>query len=128
MYNLQVNEEQLAMIQKALDLYSRLGIGQVEELANPFTSPYPIVSEKGKEILKEFKKEVFPELDSGAYYSIFSKEAPENAKIGYDLIQVIRNFLAYERKPEGGITVDFDTPMQTSEQPLSKIERIESEK
>jgi len=47
-----------------------------------------------------------------------------NAKIAYDLHQVIRHRLAWDENPEGDFwNVFFDTPMQVSDQPLAEINK-----
>ena len=51
----------------------------------------------------------------------------EEAKIAYDLHQVIRHQLAWDQKPEGDITVDFDTPVKFSRQALATISKESSD-
>jgi hypothetical protein len=123
-YNLELTEKQAQTIINALDLVGRLELGQIKEIVNPWTSPLSITpSDKIDVLIKELKKELFPELDENAYYSIYNKEhVSDSARIGYDLIQVIRHSIAYTNNPEGGITVDFNKPRKTSEtEELAKI-------
>ena len=116
--NIEVSEEQAKLILKALDFYGRVQLGQLEELLS-FSSPIrERLSSKdlteSRFLLDKIKKDIFG-LESNSFFSIMNKnEVPEEARLGYDMIQVLRNKIAYANKPEGGITVDFDSPMQTS--------------
>ena len=126
MYSLKLNEEQLNVVMKALDLYSRLQMGQVEELINPFSSPFSnrfVDRENVEKAVSVLKKEYFPELTRDSYNGIFSDKTPETSKIAYDIIQVVRNRLAYDKNPSGGFTVDFDDPIKSSGQPLPEIKK-----
>lgn len=123
---LKINETQAKTIIKALDLYSRLQMGQIHELGTPYSGPFTKQIEKAdkeklEDILNELKQTLFPELSQGAFYGIFSQEVPDEAKISYDMIQVIRNHLAWKNNPKGGITVDFDQPLKSSKEPLIEI-------
>jgi hypothetical protein len=44
----------------------------------------------------------------------------------WDIYKVVRNIIAYDRKPEGDIFVDFDKPMKTSELEIIKVEQIKN--
>ena len=116
--SIEVSEEQAKLILKALDFYGRIQLGQLEELLS-FSSPIRdrLISKdltESRFLLDKIKKDIFG-LESNSFFSIMNKnEVPEEARLGYDMIQVLRNKIAYANKPEGGITVDFDSPMQTS--------------
>ena len=122
---LEINEKQANTILKALDLYSRLQSGQISELSCPFSSPFKEkILESNSSIEKEIKnikKKLFPELSLNESYGIFSKEIPEEAKIAYDILQVVRNKIAWTKTPHGGITVDFDTPLKSSKEDFPKV-------
>ncbi len=45
----------------------------------------------------------------------------EDARIAGDLHQVLRRAAAYRRRPEGGRTVEFDTPLRTSYETLAQV-------
>ena len=124
MYLIELNEKQLNTLLKALDIYSRLGCGQLDTLLDPYNSPLPIHDKEcAKESLKNLKNCSFKNLDYNASIGIFSEDAPEESKIAYDIIQVARNVKAWSKNPEGGITVDFDKPWQASKEPMPKIKR-----
>ena len=118
MYNLKISKKQASIIIESLNLYSRLLCGQTEEISNLFMFSFfdkDISLPKVKEICNELKKTVFPELQKNESYGIYQDSIGENPKIAYDMIQVIRHKLAWDRKPDGGNTVDFGKPLKTSE-------------
>ena len=113
----------------ALDLYARVWIGQIEQ---PFHM-LRIFGRKSITDAKHFEKEreaidtlfklYFSELPVGASYGISAPETEENAKIAYDINQVVRNKIAWHNNPEGDYTVDFHEPSKTSAtQELPKAE------
>lgn len=113
---LTMTESQAQTIMNALDLYSRLGHGQVFEIKNAMERHFG--KEWGKDVddaLKTVKAVYFPELrHDGEYYSIFNERTPEESKIGWDLIQVLRYAISWHKKPLGGHTVDFGPPIASS--------------
>ena len=78
---------------------------------------------------------LFPELRRGEYYGIAQKSVREKTRISYDLIQVIRQYLAWDKlglNPETDariwpkmLGVHYDDPLKVSEEPLAKIEKLE---
>lgn len=122
MYKLTIDNKHADVIIRALDLYSRLLMAQVQMV------PETIVRETGKQheqvnaLMQEIKHLLF-QLPYNASYGITSKETPENAKIAVGIHDVIRHCLAWEWQPEGGYTVDFDTPMNWSGHALPEIHK-----
>ncbi|MHB1949680.1 MAG: hypothetical protein ACYCQI_16400, partial [Gammaproteobacteria bacterium] len=47
----------------------------------------------------------------------------DSSKIAYDIHQVIRYQLAWDKEPCGDVGVSFDPPMKWGSQPLAKIEK-----
>jgi len=129
-YRLTFNEEQARLIVQAMDAYSRLSIGQFDAAIGS-TWMHKILEVDRKEVeyhCNQLKK-IFTGMDHpGASYGIYSKEILDRARIAWDIQQVVRNRLAWDKNPEGGFTVNFDSPMKSSEQPLPMIEkRIEDD-
>ena len=124
MYNLKLNEAQMRVIEKALDFYSRILCGQIEEVDRVLMYDARQVSHRSCLYwhLEDFKKAAFPELGVHTSYAIGSPETPEGAKIAYDIQQVVRHVLAWDIHPEGGILVSFQEPEQLSKEPLPKAE------
>ena len=134
MYNLKINKKQLKVISKALDIYSRIGIGQVDEILwhpsvakkmwvkNNNLTENKINHKLVRKMLDDIKKIVW-NYDPNTYGGISMAE--EDDKVAYDLYQVIRHKLAWEEKPEGGITVNFHEPMKWSKEELAKIKNMD---
>jgi Zn-dependent M32 family carboxypeptidase len=135
MYNFKINKKQVEVISKALDLYSRIGAGQVNEILwhssvakkmwvkndnlTENKMDYKIVVK----MLDDIKKIIWgykPNEHGGI------SMAEETDKIAYDLHQVIRYKLAWDENSEGGLTVDFQKPMRYSEEKLAKINKNSS--
>jgi len=107
--------KQARILIDALDLYSRLQMGQVEEIEKFYRwNMIERVNPEHRDLLTSMvgmiKKIVFPELNGNASYSICGNGAPDAAKIAYDIQRVIRHRVAWTQNPNGGIQVDFDDP------------------
>lgn len=89
-YSVSVSKEQLALIAKALDFYTRIQLGQVSEITNPFVINLPDADYKNVEtILKELKKAMFPNLEYKEYYSVKSKLISESVRQSIDIYEAI---------------------------------------
>ena len=66
------------------------------------------------------KKAIFPDLAPNEHHS----NKDEDSQIMYEMHGIIRQFLAFERTPEGGFTVDFDSPLKVSQEPLLTVKRV----
>lgn len=135
-YQLTINEKQVEALLKALDLFSRIGTAEFEEILRHPQWNSKIFTDTGvnahcnygdkyyqcSDLLKTAKT-LLTGLHRDASYSIAASEVDEDSKITYDIYQVIRNRLAWDRNPEGGVTVDFHKPLEFSEEPLPEITR-----
>lgn len=126
-YTLHLNEEQARVLIKALDFYSRIGIGQFREIVSNFVFDWCSIFKHKEGYYKAMKlaeahidlaKKLLTKMPHNASLGISSPETPETAKVAYDLQQVIRHKVAWTNNPEGGHTVDFHEPMKVSEQEL----------
>ena len=122
---LEITDQQAKIITDALDCYSRMKTGQIDYALDPlrdriFDKNISMSDVRNK--ADELKKLIFPEFDSsGMSYGIHSHDISDNARIAFDLIQVIRYDIW---KREGGpkYIVDANPPYQTSlEVGLAKI-------
>lgn len=115
---MELSPKQTEVVMKSLDLYSRILAGQFYEVANLF-KPFNSMNSEVRELSNKFKELLLPDLvrefGNSAYLGIYSKDIGENAKIAYDIIQVARFTLAWNKNTFGGITVDFNTPLQASD-------------
>jgi hypothetical protein len=130
-----VNETQAYVIMNALETYSRLLMGQFNEIDTLFVN-------NGNDVWKDFirrqelemrlksaRKCVYPMLEDNAYYGIFDKvHTPNNSRIAWDIKKAIEHDLSWHKYPEGGITTNFDTPMHSAEEvPLAMVTITEVE-
>lgn len=110
-----LSETQLQIIQEALDLYARVKVNQLgtvayscmEELGNNFGSL--------RDILHAIEKKEF--ISNNVHQS-------KKACIAFDIHDVIRHKLSWDRHPEGGWTVNFDDPLHWGSEPLCKVEKV----
>jgi hypothetical protein len=131
-YTLHLTERQARVIVDALDLFSRIGMGQLKEVAyvlrqNPLPSSDPDL-EARTTLLSEIRDKLDTLsrywMKGPGFYGITSKSISDRFRIAFDIQQVIRHRLAWDRNPQGDITVDFDNPTKTSEEDLPKIETV----
>lgn len=118
---------QANVVLAALDLYSRLHMGQVDNVEMFYrllgiklnkTNQCRTVSQ----LCDDIKANVFPELSRDGFYGITSDKIHDDARVAWDLIQAMRRPIAWKQHPEGGMTVDFDAPLKTSGVDLAKVE------
>lgn len=96
---LKMNEQQARMIIKALDLYSRLLMGQVEELENLFRGFACLPSKDGlygemdlesiRGIVHALKKTIYPALPINGNPSIHNPNIHDQARVMVDLQRVL---------------------------------------
>ncbi len=107
--------EQARVVVTALDVLARIHIGQFHTIREQFFCQDIDVG-KIEALMEEVKVSIFPDLTGGPSHSYGISSCPsERGKIAWDVLQAIRHCEAYARHPEGGITVDFNTPMFVSD-------------
>lgn len=123
-----LNEAQMRVIADALELYTRIRLGQIEEVIEPW-----LFAKRGDSFdqtpeLLDFAryqiglaKQALTGFTPTASWGIGAEEVPNAARVAIDVRDVIKNFLAWERKPEGGHTVDFHKPMHWGSEPLPTV-------
>lgn len=126
-YVVLLKEEESYLLIEALDFHARVGMLQLEQIEEMVR----IKKDRGQdEILDEIlthietiKAEVFS-LDPHGFTGISSVKTPINSQTAWDIKQSLRHTLAWNRKPTGGIQVDFDEPLQQNrQQPLAVLQR-----
>ena len=124
-YELSISEKQARVMVDALDLFSRIGIGQLREVLRHPQYERVILrdneSYKYCERLLDQIKKLLTGFGPSASYGIACPEVHDDSNIAYDLLQVIRHRLAWDRNPKGGIEVYFDRPIQLSKEELAEI-------
>lgn len=135
MYKVTLTKEQVEILLPAIDLASRIHLGQISEVANYCnhrTNLRKTDFYEGREALNNFKRLVMPpDFGDGTSYGICNTDVSDEARALHDIFQVLRNKLAWDTLPEGAtssetIYVQFDKPHRCSDKmELPVIERIE---
>ena len=109
-----------------LDLYSRIGIGQFEEILHVDNIRKNIPNNERNKIESLLKdvKFLLTGCPVNGSLGIYNPDVPQNAKMAHDIMQVIRHRISWDQNPKGGITVNFDEPLKCSELELPKIMRL----
>lgn len=117
---LELNENQAKIVEVALDIYLRLHLCQFDMIRYiHFDKNFDgTIFEYAADLMKY---SIHPELAKNASYGIYSKEVSDNARIAWDIHQVLRYKVSWKKNPNGGITVNFDPPMVSSKEPLPKV-------
>jgi hypothetical protein len=128
-YQLELDEEQAKIIQRALDLYMRIGLGQIEyPVCDAITRARFDVSIDQFCAARDELAVVGEKLTgyaSNASRGIGSPELPNEFKRACDIHDVIRHRIAWDRSPEGGMGVSFYDPLHWGEGDLPKIKKVE---
>jgi hypothetical protein len=121
-YTLTMSEEQAQIVVRALDLYSRIGIGQFEEILRVYDPCCTLTSMMRDEARTHINcvKLAYGHPENGSH-GIHNPKVRDDFRVAYDVQQVIRNRIAFDKNPEGGFQVDFDTPRAISQLPLPTI-------
>ena len=129
-YQLTLTRDQAALVRAALDMYFRVGMGQLRDVVEHLLDPKLPIDEWCKRrdlidsVMLAARSLARPELPSNAYHSISSDKISENNRIACDIHDVIRHHLAMEASPNGW-TVAHDEPRKLSDEPLPDIKTIE---
>ncbi len=107
-YLLEIDEDHAKVIIKALDVFSRIHMGQLGIVTEQLSFS-PLFDNVGRndfdELIRKCKAVI--RLGCGEHLGIRSPRVGEDAKVAYDIQQIIRYRLAWDRQPEGGHDVDF---------------------
>lgn len=136
-YNLTITESQARLIAQALDIVSRVQIGQWHEFIDLLPQQWEFCRHTLREQLQPVMSEHFRKtkpagcpypIDGwGSHYGINSGFVPDTARVAWDLKKVIEHRLAWDRNPEGGFTVDFDGPHHVGAEPLAIMKKNDGE-
>ena len=114
---------ELSSLRTACELYARLAIGQGWAVAGYLGCPED-AAQAAQAFDQRFREIFFPELRGDAYYGINSQLVHDNARVAWDVLQVVRRHLAFhalgkvvgqdKRDVRTMKGPDFDDPMQRS--------------
>lgn len=129
-YRLTINDEQAGVLMEALDMYFRVGMGQLREVGGHLV-PFKLPSEEYRsrrdavdEALRQVRALAMPELHRNSDHGIASDAIDDSNRVACDLYDVIRHHVSWERDPTGGWTVNFDKPRRLSTVPLARMETV----
>lgn len=110
---LKMSMDQAMLVARACEFYMRMRNGQYDELAmemviNKHLYAQPFDRQAFEEHLYQARKMLFPKLYRNSHYGIRHDTIGDRA---WEMYEVIRHALAWYRHPEGGMGVDFDTPL-----------------
>lgn len=124
-YKLTLTKKQADVISRCTEFFARVQLGQVEDLRHQLLDNKHVLglSDTTKQKIKSLLNEIHTLITGSANesLSIHSLDISEDAQTAWDIYQVIRHVLAWERCPEGGIQVSFHEPRQTSKEPLTTL-------
>lgn len=123
-YVLELSERQAQVLSQAAELYARLGTGQFDKMDRFFWKDLQ-QARPHLDVLSMIKN---GSPNSGP--GIRSPEVNDDYRVLYDLHQVLRHRLSWDRdpQPQGVLRgVSYDEPSKTSKgEPLARIEELKS--
>lgn len=115
-YTLTFTAQQADVLVRALDLYSRIGIGQFEEVASVYDHGLTLRVEQREKVVGCLMdaKNAAGHPSSGSY-GIHNANVHDDFRVAYDIKQVVRRRMDWDRNPVGDLFVDFNVQRQTSQ-------------
>ena len=111
----------------ALDFAIRMWIGQYDKIEEVMRWNKDVdsidVAGSVRPLIHRARNAVFPELTHIGYYGsfgVFNPERPAKGAVAYDMYQEFRYRQAYYHHPEGGGTVNFQTPLWCKDDPYQR--------
>ena len=141
MATLTVTEKQLQLIQKSLDFYSRVGIGQFDAIKDHPTfekhlhkefeidgktdySRYHAVRDSADNVIFQARNILYNDnsLSRNGSWGIYNKKVDESCREAFDLIQVIRHEFWKKNPKRSRITVDSSVHLHCKDSNKIKVE------
>lgn len=126
-YRLTFTEDHLHALLMATEFHERIAMGQFREVLEVVDPGFKLPHENremAEQMLTIARRYLMPALATdNSYWGIRSREVRDENRVMYDILQVVRHRLAWDRHPEGGMTINFDRPWRSSE----KLDLIEIE-
>lgn len=128
--NITLNEQHTSVVIKALELYTRIGTGQLNELFwHPALNKIELEKlEQAMKLLHEVKQIAFPHLkEPGDCLAIRNEDVSIESKNAYDILQVIKHeWVVADNKKDMEHSIWRGEPKTAGNQPLieCKIQRV----
>ena len=126
-YIVRLTGKQLRALSNAAELEARIWIGQLGFVREVLQRDPRLMEDdiiRWGEVewaFAQVKQAVFPGDPVGGGPAIHAPRVNHTAKVLFDLYEVFRHRLAWDRKPEGGMGVDFHEPMPISGLPRAQM-------
>ena len=136
---IEVDENQARLIQRALDFYSRVGIGQMERILEYPTfekvlaerlkvdgktdwSKFHDTKDKANDRLHEAREIVLNTgISKNGSYGIFNPDVDESCRVAYDILQVVRHEFWKQDPDRSDVTVDSSAHLSTENSGRIKV-------
>ena len=127
MYELKATDKHIRILIDALELYTRVGTGQVENLADTLNKLYPdnCSYHDDKKLLAEFKMKVFG-YEMNSSMGICHDGVHDDVKISYDLLKVFQKAVATKENHSGMSVWHDGALLHLGSEPVAKIKDMES--
>lgn len=142
MATLNVTEDQLRLIQRALDFYSRIGIGQLDEIKDHPTfakylaeqvkdvdgkvdyERYHLILEQADNAFTQGRNMLYNDASIGrnGSWGIYNPNVDDSCRDAYDLVQVIRHEFWKADPERSDITVDSSIHLTDSKNSNIEVE------
>jgi hypothetical protein len=116
----------MEIISKAMDLYSRLCMGQMEIVAEFICDHAPKNERTDYDAIRtvaSMMKEALGLPENGTP-GIYSDQVQDQARIAWDIRKVIDHRISWDKNPKGGMQIMYDKPNQAGALPLVEITKV----
>ena len=93
-FQMTVNTEQAEVLLNALDFFARIHIGQFQIIVDQFRE-VDYDHERVYQLLHDLRIQLLPSLGPFPGHSLGIRKGPQAAQIAYDILQVMRNCVAF---------------------------------
>lgn len=144
MVKIELTQEQCSVVQKALELYSRIGIGQLDEVTNHPTFQKHLKEqfkdENGKTDYGRYHERMDsvraalvhprnmliddPTMPQNASWGIYHPSVDESCRVAFDIQQVVRHEWWKKDENRSNMTVDSSVHLSTKDSGKIKVEII----
>jgi hypothetical protein len=139
-YTIKLNSKQVEVLRRACEVLARVHMCQFDIVIDEvmlnsknynkrkeiLKDDFYCKNEEIRDLAKQLKVLLEPELPGSCYHGIGSKEISDHAAIAYDIQQVLRHTQSWKEYPPETtkcfLPITYDMPLAFSKEPLPKIE------
>lgn len=128
-YVLTLTPEQEYIVEQALELLARLHIGQFERIAELLCDPRDTDYCKRRDLARDLLRlAAIVVFGRSAYNYPDVKERSQEHEQAWTIYSVLRYTRSWYENPKGGITVNYDEPLNLAGGPMPKCKVVTKEK